>query len=436
VPRLPLLLGAALASATLAAPAAAADPRLLESQRLSTRSEQLSLRTSELAAPTTVRVLLPSGYRSGRRRYPVLYLLHGAGGDHRAWTSPPGRGDAERLTAGLPLIVVMPDGGRGGFYTDWFNNGAFGRPRWESWHIGRLIGFVDRRYRTVAARRGRAIAGLSMGGFGALSYASRHPDLFTAAASFSGAVDPTLAPGVIDAIAGSDGGSPGSLWGAFEAEEVRWRAHNPLDLAENLRGLGLWLRTGNGQPGGPFPGGPSVDGIEAGVGVMAQRVHARLRQLRIAHVFDAYGAGQHLWPYWNRGLEQTLPGLMARFRRAPRPPAEVTYRSAERRYSVYGWSVRIARRAMEFSRLAEARPGGFTLSGSGKASVTTPRVYRAGRRYRIVVRNGGGARSLAGRPDRRGRLRIDVPLGPSNARQQYRPGARTRVFTTRVRVAR
>ena len=119
-----------------------------------------------------------------------------------------------------------------------------------------------------------------MGGFGTFTYAARHPDLFTAALSMSGAVDTTLVPGVIDAISGSDGGPPGSLWGPFETQAVRWRAHNPLDLAENLRGLALWLRTGNGQPGGPLGGSQTVDIIEAGVEGMAKNVHRRLLQLR------------------------------------------------------------------------------------------------------------------------------------------------------------
>ena len=96
------------------------------------------------------------------------------------------------MTAGQPLIVVMPDGGRGGWYSNWHNGGRGGPPAWESYHIGQLIPLVDRRFRTVAARRGRAIAGLSMGGFGAFSYAARHPDLFTAAASFSGGLDLNL----------------------------------------------------------------------------------------------------------------------------------------------------------------------------------------------------------------------------------------------------
>ncbi len=429
-----LALAVTASAGSAAAPAVAAQPRLLGREQLSPRLQELTFRTSALATPTKVRVLLPAGYakRAGRR-YPVLYLLHGASGDRTSWTSA-GQGDAEALTARLPLIVVMPDGGRGGFYTNWFNNGAGGRPRWEDWHVKQLIPWVDSHFRTLAVRRDRAIAGLSMGGFGTFSYASRHPDLFTAALSLSGAVDPLTPPGlgppVIDAISGNDGGPPGSLWGPLATQEVRWRAHNPYDLAENLRGLELWLRTGNGQPGGPFGGGNNVDATEAGVFIMATEVHKRLLALHIPHVFDDYGPGHHLWAYWNRGLEQTLPAIMKRFRRGSKPPARITFKAVEPSYSAYGWSVRIKRPALEFSELSNATKRGFTLSGSGTATVTTPARYKARATYTVRIR---GRKRIA-RADRRGRLRITVPLGPGNTAQQYTPGASTKVLEARVRI--
>jgi S-formylglutathione hydrolase FrmB len=427
-----------LAALALAAPgsAAAAQPKLLKTEKLSPRLQELTFRTPALAAPTKVRVLLPAGYSKQREHhYPVLYLLHGASGNYASWTTT-GQGDAEALTAKLPLIVVMPDGGRGGFYTNWFNNGAGGRPRWEDWHVKQLIPWVDSHYRTDALRRDRAIAGLSMGGFGTFTYASRHPDLFTAALSLSGAVDPLTPPGlgppVIDSISQSDGGPPGSLWGPLETQEVRWRAHNPYDLAENLRGLELWLRTGNGQPGGPFGGGNNIDATEAGVFIMATELHKRLLALHIAHVFDDYGPGHHLWAYWNRGLKQTLPAIMKRFRQGSKPPARVTFKAVEPAYSAYGWTVRVKRPALEFSQLSKADRRGFTLSGSGRATVTTPARYTPRVAYTVKVR--GKARSV--RADRRGRLRVAVPLGPGNTAQQYTAGADTKVFTARVTIAR
>jgi pimeloyl-ACP methyl ester carboxylesterase len=329
---------------------------------------------------------------------------------------------------------VMPAGGHGGFYTNWFNNGKGGMPRWEDWHIERLIPYVDAHFRTRATRSERAIAGLSMGGFGTFSYAARHPDLFTAALSLSGAVDPTLVPSLIDVIAGSDGGQPGSLWGPFDTDAVRWRAHNPLDLAENLRGLALWLRTGNGHPGGPFGGGPTIDPIEGGVEVMAKNVHERLKTLHIPHVFDDYGPGHHLWPYWTRGLKETLPAIMARFRKAPKPPARITFNAAEPAYSVYGWTVSVKRPVMEFSRLANAGRRGFTLSGSGSATVATARLFQPRHVYRIVLHSAGGVLRRSLSATARGRLRIAVPLGRANRTQEFAPGATTRVFKTRVTI--
>ena len=126
---------AAIVALSAASPARAADHdiQLLSSQQLDPRLTELTLSTPALRAPTHVRVLLPAGYDGSQYRYPVVCLLHGAFADYRAWTDA---GDAEAITAGKPLIVVM-----------------------------------------IAARDGRAIAGLSMGGFGALSYAGRHPDL-------------------------------------------------------------------------------------------------------------------------------------------------------------------------------------------------------------------------------------------------------------------
>jgi diacylglycerol O-acyltransferase/trehalose O-mycolyltransferase len=244
-----------------------------------------------------VRVLLPARYGAQpARRYPVLYLLHGRDGDYRGWTA---YGDAERITARSPLIVVMPDAGRIAAYTDWYRDGAPVRPRWETYHVGELVPWVDARFRTIAARRGRAIAGLSMGGFGALSYAARHPATFAAAASFSGALEIGSA----------------EAWGPRTSNAARWRGHLPIALAPRLRSLALVeLRTGNGRPGaldrrGTKAGCPACV-IERFLRPMNVRLHERLRRLGIRHVWDDYGPGTHDWPYWRRDLRKTLPDLM------------------------------------------------------------------------------------------------------------------------------
>ena len=116
---------AALGSAA----AAGATPTLVDDRRISPRLHELTLRTPAVRGATRVRVLLPRGYSKTKRRYPVLLLLHGAYGDHTSWTE---LGDAERLTAGVPLIVVMPDSGATGGYVNWFNAGRGGPPRWRA----------------------------------------------------------------------------------------------------------------------------------------------------------------------------------------------------------------------------------------------------------------------------------------------------------------
>jgi hypothetical protein len=151
-------------------------------------------------------------------------------------------------------------------------------------------------------------------------------------------------------------------------------------------------------------------------------------------VWDDYGPGGHAWPYWQRGLRQALPAMLETFA-APRaaPPRRVSFTAVEPAYEVFGWRVRLARPALEFSRLVGATRRGFTLEGSGAGTVTTPRLGRPRARYRVRV---GDAARRTLRADRRGRLSIAVPLGRASTGQQHRPGTVTRVHRTRVRIAR
>ena len=284
---------------------------LVGSQQLDPRLSELTVSTAALKQPAHVRVLLPEGYDADpNRRYPVLYLLHGAFGNAADWTST---GDAEAITAGVPMIVVMPDGGQGGWYTNWVNRRAFGPPEWERFHVEQLIPWVDDHYRTIAARDGRAIAGLSMGGFGSLSYASRHPDLFAWAGSFSGAVAITQnlpVVGVIALEAPVDGGLPGDQFGNRLLNAPNWDAHDPYVQAANLRGMTVEIDTGNGFPGPLDTNAPPFDPVEQQVHEMSLLLHQRLLALGIPHIWDDYGPGTHSWPYWQRDLREALPSMI------------------------------------------------------------------------------------------------------------------------------
>jgi S-formylglutathione hydrolase FrmB len=316
--RLTIALTAVIAAASLtavgAAPACAADHDItvLSTQQLDPRLTELELSTPALKQPTHLRILLPQDYdQRTDERFPVLYLLHGAFGNDRDWTTV---GDAEAITAGQPLIVVMPDGGQGGWYTNWVNRGAGGPPEWERFHIDELVPWMDDHYRTIASRDGRAIAGLSMGGFGAMSYAARHPDLFAWAGSFSGAVDIThflSVVGVIDLEALADGGLPDDQFGDFLLNNPNWQAHDPWTQAESLRGMTLQIDSGNGAPGPLDSNKFNFDFVEEQVHEMSVSLHQRLQALGIPDTFDDYGPGTHTWPYWQRDLRQALPSVLA-----------------------------------------------------------------------------------------------------------------------------
>ena len=148
------------------------------------------LETVEFYSPAINRrmkfdIVLPEGYYQGDTQYPVLYLLHGYMQNYTVW----GRNLAAAFYARElnDLIVVLPDAGN-----SWFINYASSiqgqTNNWEDYIVDDVIGHVDSRYRTEARREGRAISGLSMGGFGAYSLGLRNSELFVSIGSTSGAL--------------------------------------------------------------------------------------------------------------------------------------------------------------------------------------------------------------------------------------------------------
>jgi putative tributyrin esterase len=128
-------------------------------------------------------ITLPAKYDQTTDRYPVLYLLHGYSSNYTAWA----RLGAGEYARGYDLIVVMPDVGNS-WYVNWAKSEGGQKNAWEDFIIKDLIGHVDSTYRTIAKREGRAINGLSMGGYGGLVLGLRHPDLFCSIGSESGAI--------------------------------------------------------------------------------------------------------------------------------------------------------------------------------------------------------------------------------------------------------
>jgi S-formylglutathione hydrolase FrmB len=411
-----------------AAPAPAGEATLVSETAAGGRLRTLTLDSPALGARTRVNVLLPREYDpSGATRYPVLYLLHGALADYNDWNYSGGITSLVDEVDGLPpFIVVMPDGGHYGWYSDWYGTdlGSSGAaPAWARYHVGELIPWIDAHLPTVGDRTGRAIAGLSMGGFGAMSYASRHPDLFAAAGSFSGALNPTYGPGYGQAFVTlasayfNDAHVTQCIWGDAATQQVRWMGHDPTYLAGNLAATRLFVASGAAPPAPgdlTSPVGVISTPVEETCFLMSRAFARALDAAGVPHRDDFYGSGTHEMKYWQQELRRFLPEMAAAWADPEPAPATFSYRSVADRFSVWGWRFRAHRRVTEFVYLREVGADGMEITGSGRLDVVSPPQYAAGARYR-VTRDGIPRLVLA---DAKGRLRFPVALGPSHREQQ------------------
>ncbi len=220
-------------------------------------------------------VIVPEGM--GRGPWPVLYLLHGLSDNHTAWQR---RTSLERYVSGLGLIVVMPDGHRS-FYVNAPTGGA--GLAYEDHMVQDVVGFVDATFPTRPERAGRAVAGLSMGGYGAFMLALKNPDVFSVGVSHSGALAFGHKPrdgatGPHDHILG---------------ETPRGGPYDCFALAERLVGR-------DDRPALRFDCGVEDFLLEHN---RAFREH--LEQLGYPAEYAEH-PGAHNWAYWDEHIRQTL----------------------------------------------------------------------------------------------------------------------------------
>lgn len=191
-------------------------------------SSRLEYQNAELdsklmARKMPYRIILPGDYAASKNRYPVIYLLHGLMGHYNNWTD---KTKLSEFAANYNFIIVTPEGGDG-WYTD---SVTVPNDKYESYIIKELIPEVDSKYRTLADRDHRMIAGLSMGGYGSLKFGFKYPELFSVAGSFSGAIGAT---DYTEKVAGPAIGK--SLTAIFGAEGSDIRAAN--DVFKMVRDL-------------------------------------------------------------------------------------------------------------------------------------------------------------------------------------------------------
>ena len=244
------------------------------------RVETIQFKSGMVGKTLPYGVVLPPGYglvTSRRTRYPVVYLLHGWGASHSSWLT---ESSLVNYASEHQLIIITPEGGNN-WYTDSASNPA---DKYETYFLQELIPEVDARFRTIRNRGGRAVAGFSMGGYGALKFAVKHPEVFALAASMSGALDAATRTDD-DSIMRTFGDAANPARAAndlprlvreFPAERIRQLPYLYLDCGTE----DPWIAT-NRELSGIF--------LERGI------IH-EYRQLR----------GGHVWPYWDKQVRDVL----------------------------------------------------------------------------------------------------------------------------------
>jgi len=266
--------------------------------------ESLPIESSVLNKNVNYNIYLPKGYEESNRSYPVLYLLHGYTDNEIGWTQ---FGEVQQIAdeaseslSVTDMIIVMPDAG-----VSWYINNHDGSVNYEEFFTHELIPHVDETYRTRATKEFRAIAGLSMGGYGTLIMATKHSELFTAAAPLSAAVF------LDEEISGMPqenwDNALGTPFGEGLEGEDRLTDHyyenSIIEIMENgdqeaLKSVDYYIDCGDDD----F----LIRGNLALYDVMVQNeINAEFR------VRD----GAHTWDYWRTALPDVLEFVSARFHR-------------------------------------------------------------------------------------------------------------------------
>ena len=267
----------------------------------SARVETVRFQSKLINTTLPYNVILPTDYETSKTtRYPVLYLLHGLTGHYNDWIS---RTNVADYAAEYRIIVVMPEG-NDSWYTD---SATVTTDKYESYILNELLPDVQQRYRTIEARYARSIAGLSMGGYGAIKFGLKTPSTFVFAASMSGAFGATrLSEKEIGA----------SLWGnslkLFGPVGGETRIGN--DLFEIINKLAparvsslpyFYFDCGTEDSPLIFP--------------FNRELSALMLEKKIPHEFRQL-PGDHSWGYWDRQVQEILKIAAQKMRLPPNKP--------------------------------------------------------------------------------------------------------------------
>jgi S-formylglutathione hydrolase FrmB len=262
--------------------------------------ESLKFKSNKVNYPVEYSIYLPPDYDTSQRSYPVLYLLHGYSDDETGWIQ---FGEANIIAdRGIangdfpPCIIVMPDG-----KVSWYVNSYDGKDPWEDMFFQEFIPFIEKEYRIRSKKEFRAIAGLSMGGNGALLLSMRNPDMFSSCVAMSAGTftdEELLANDRFDRYFGN-------IYGPKSATEMsdHYKSNSPLHLLdsvdkEKLKSIRYYIDCGDD------------DFLYKGNSAL----HLKMRDLEIPHEYRVRDGG-HVWSYWRTGLFDGLKFISQTFHR-------------------------------------------------------------------------------------------------------------------------
>ena len=260
-----------------------------------TVKESLKVKSTILGKEVEYNIYLPADYDKSNRNYPVLYLLHGYTDDETGWTQ---FGEAHMIAdksiqsgEAAPMIIVMPDGG-----VSWYINSFDGKTKYEDFFVKEFIPFIDATYRTRVKKNYRAIAGLSMGGFGTFTMATKYPELFAAAAPLSAGV-------FTDAeIIAMPEDNWNNVFGILYGKDLKGAAR--LNDHYNKNSILKIIETGNTDDLKKvryFIDCGDDDFLIKG----NMAVHAAMIDKKVPHEFRVREGG-HTWTYWRTSLPEVL----------------------------------------------------------------------------------------------------------------------------------
>lgn len=267
--------------------------------------ENLKMPSKLLGKEINYNIYLPESYETSERTYPVLYLLHGYSDDNTSWTH---YGEVKQIAdkqiasgESTEMIIVMPDGG-----VSWYMNSADGSMPYEDVFVKELIPYIEANYKARSSKTARAIAGLSMGGYGSIHLSLRNPDLFIATCPLSAAI--WNSDQMANMPEGQYAGYFDKLYGGTKQPgngrlTPTWKQYSVFDLvdtmpAEDLRKVAIYLDCGDDDF--VYDGNVLFWSLLRKKGVRGE--------LLIRN-------GNHNWPFWRSALPNVLNTVSGHFHR-------------------------------------------------------------------------------------------------------------------------